>query len=62
MFSIAFSSLFGQNAARGISGEPYLRATSTRYSPLPGPPLSLHASIWGAPVLGIGRLPTRVSN
>ena len=41
MFSIAFSSLFGQDAARGISGEPYLRATSTRYPPLPGPPLSL---------------------
>ena len=31
MFSIAFSGLFGQDAARGISGEPYLRATSTRY-------------------------------
>jgi hypothetical protein len=40
MFSIAFSSLFGQDAARGISGEPYLRATSTHYPPLPGPPRS----------------------
>jgi hypothetical protein len=35
MFSIAFSSLFGQDAARGISGEPYLRAISTRYPPFP---------------------------
>ena len=31
MFSIAFSSLFGQDAARDISGEAFLRATSTRY-------------------------------
>ena len=31
MFSIASSSLFGQDAARGMSGEPYLRATGTRY-------------------------------
>ena len=35
-----------------------LRATSTRYPPLPGPPLSFHASIWGTPVWG--HLPTRL--
>ena len=62
MFSIAFSSLFGQDAARGISGEPYLRATSTRYPPLPGPPLSFHASIWGTLVLDIWQTAHRVSN
>ena len=31
MSSIAFSRLFGQDTAGAISGEPYLRATSTHY-------------------------------